>query len=129
MCYGVRLATDGRLNQAGNFPELNVDSHDLVKHAVLVTSLLSSSIAAAFGHFPPVHKPTRLIVVDSGDLRWVQYVDLVCRGSVLSKTSSNELQMVNEVLSCQHPSSCAYIAAHVLSVCFVLFCFFPALES
>lgn len=33
---------------------------------------------------------------------------------MLPKTSSNELQMVKEVLPCQHPSSCVCVAAHIL---------------
>lgn len=70
--WGVFGHSFGKLNQAGSFPELNVDSHDLVKHAVLVTSVLSSGITACFWSPHTVHKPTRLIVVDSGDLRWVQ---------------------------------------------------------
>ena len=71
MCCGVWLATDGKLNQAGSFPELHVDSLGWVEHAVLVTSALSSSAAAAFGHLPSARKPTGLVVIDTGDLRWV----------------------------------------------------------
>lgn len=53
MCYGVSLATDRKLNWGGSFPESNGD--DLVKHAVLVTLLLSLTNCCCF--WPPHAMP------------------------------------------------------------------------